>query len=60
MAKPIKAAAMYYDRKESLALRDNIIQLRDAALTGGHMEWAVLLSHTIAWMKVLIDERWPE
>lgn len=48
-----------YNRESSLELREFIIQLRDSALEGGHMEWAVSLSHVIAWMAVTIDEKWP-
>ena len=56
----IEAGGENYDREKSLALRDNLIQLRDAALKNSHMEWSVVLSHLIAWMATTIDERWPE
>jgi hypothetical protein len=59
-APALHVADMDYDRQHSMALRDNVIQLRDSALSGGYMEWAVSLSHTIAWMAVVIEERWPE
>lgn len=51
---------MDYGREESMNLRGTIIQLRDTALTNGCMEWAVVLSHVIAWMAVVIDEKWPQ
>ena len=56
--KPICAGGGKYDREKSLGLRETVIELRDAALSGGHMEWAVALSHVIAWMAIVIDERW--
>lgn len=49
-------AEMNYDKEASEALRNHIIALRDAALTSGHMEWAVTLSHTVAFMATAIEE----
>lgn len=59
MEDKIEVAEMKYGREESMALRENIIQLRDSALSGGRMEWAVQLSHAIAWMQYFIDREWP-
>jgi hypothetical protein len=36
-------------------LRENLIQLRDAALTAGQMDWAVSLSLSIAVFAKLIE-----
>lgn len=55
----IEAGGESYDREKSLELREGLIQLRDTALDHGYMEWAVMLSHVIAWMAQTIDERWP-
>ncbi|AHC30546.1 hypothetical protein CC53_gp129 [Rhizobium phage vB_RleS_L338C] len=35
--------------------RDLLINLRDGALKGGHFEWAVPLSHTIAYLSKLAE-----
>ncbi len=59
-ARPIKVAEMDYDKKESLELRTEMIVLRDEALHQGDFNWSVKLSHVIAWMAVVIEERWPE
>jgi hypothetical protein len=54
--KTYRIAEMDYDLKSSNDLRDKMIELRDAALKQGNMEWAVTLSHVIAFMMVAIDE----
>lgn len=41
-------------------LREEVIQLRDAALKEGHMAWAVSLSHVVAFMAVARQEIWGE
>lgn len=56
----MKVCEIDYNRESSLELRELIIQLRNSALDSGNMEWAVQLSHVIAWMAVVIDERWPK
>lgn len=56
---PIKAAGVDYSKFDSLALRDEVITLRDEALRQNDFEWSVKLSYVIAWMFVMIKERWP-
>lgn len=47
--KPIpEIAGQTYGKDEILGLRDGVIQMRDAALEQGAMDWSVYLSHTIA------------
>lgn len=58
--KLIEAAEDQYDREKSEGIREVIIQLRDNALAAGKFDWAVALSHGIAWMAVVMDERWPK
>lgn len=47
---------MIYDRESVGELRENLIQLRDSALSSGNMEWAVMLSHTIVVMSRVVEE----
>ena len=49
-----------YDRKASLDLRNAVVELRDEVLTRGDFEWAVKLSHVVAWMAVAIEKLQPE
>lgn len=56
----IVAGGCDYDREASLALRAELIELRDEALRQNDFEWSVKLSHVIAWMAVIIDKEWPE
>lgn len=53
---PFMAAEQLYGREELESLRDQIIELRDAALNQGHMTWAVILSHNIAVLAVIAKE----
>jgi hypothetical protein len=54
--KVLKAAEMDYSKQDSEALRQEMIELRNAALEQGDLEWSVKLSHTVAWMAVAIEE----
>lgn len=56
----IEAADVKYDREKSEGIRKVLIQLRDNALMANKFEWAVALSHAVAWMAVVMDERWPK
>ena len=51
-----EAAEMTYDRLASEALRNEVIQLRDNALSAGAFGVTVVLSHVIAWMFVVMGE----
>lgn len=55
-----EVAGQNYGREEALELRKNLIQLRDAALTIGQMEWAVHLSHAVGLWACMIDHIWPK
>lgn len=56
----LSVAEFPYDRQASLDLRNAIIELRDEALKQGDFEWAVKLSHVVAWMAVAIEKLQPE
>ena len=56
----IQFDGMTYDRAESLALRQEIIELRDEALKQGDFEWSIKLSHVVAWMAKAIEFLQPE
>jgi hypothetical protein len=53
--KKIEFDGMAYDRASSQELRSKLIELRDEALKQADFEWAVNLSHVIAWMACVID-----
>ncbi len=42
-----EVAGVIYDEAAILAHRERVIQMRDAALSQGAMDWAVELSHNI-------------
>lgn len=46
-----------YGKEESEELREQMIVLRNGALEQADFGWAVTLSHVIAWMDVVIKER---
>lgn len=54
--KQIGFDGMAFGPDEIEANRQTLIQLRDVALQGGHMEYAVALSHTIAILAFVIEE----
>lgn len=55
-----EVAGQDYNRKEALELRDVLIELRDHALKGGQMDWAVHLSHAVGLWACMINHIWPE
>lgn len=54
--KPFNAAGAHYTALEVGYHRQNVIQMRDAALQGGNFAVAVLLSHNVAILAHLIEE----
>lgn len=50
---------MVFGRPEAEALREALIQLRDASVQQGNMAWAVNLSHGIALLTFMTDHIWP-
>jgi hypothetical protein len=60
MMPKIEFDGMAYDRASSQELRSKVIELRDEALKQNDFEWAVNLSHVIAWMACAIDVIYPE
>lgn len=52
----LRAAEVDYGPDEILALRLEIIQLRDEALRQGDAVWSVRLSHAIALMAAMAEE----
>jgi hypothetical protein len=60
MARPLIVGDIEYNKEESLALREEIIVLRDEALKQAEFEWAVKLSHVVAWMAIIIEERFND
>lgn len=45
-----------WDKEALTSQRESIIQLRDAALTAGMMDWAVIISHEVAILAHVIEE----
>jgi hypothetical protein len=58
MSKVIGSGETSYTREDAEAMRLGLITLRDAALDAAMFEWAVSLSHTIAFLAVASDEIW--
>lgn len=52
-----KVRGVDYSPEGVESVRQGLIQLRDAALDQGEMEWAVLLSHTIAYLVDYADAK---
>jgi hypothetical protein len=48
------------DKEGAEELREEMIELRDEALAQGDMNWAVRLSHVVAFMANAITEIWPD
>ena len=47
-----------YNREDAERLRSSLIELRDGALEAAAFDWAVSLSHSIAFMAVAIAAIW--
>lgn len=52
----LHAAEMEYGPEEILALREDVIQLRNEALKQSEFTWAVCLSHVIALMHAFAED----
>jgi hypothetical protein len=48
------------DKEGAVELREAMIKLRDGALEQGDFQWAVTLSHVVAFMANAIEEIWPQ
>lgn len=56
----LAAGGANYDRRSALELRSSMVQLRDAALKEGQMEWSVVISHMIALWSEMVDQIWED
>lgn len=59
MNKTIGRGDTTFDKDNAIALREDIITLRDAALQTEAADWAVTLSHCVAFMHHAIQYIWP-
>jgi hypothetical protein len=55
----MRAGEHNYSKADSEALRETVIKLRDEALLQNDFEWAVKLSHVVAWMASAIEIVYP-
>lgn len=58
MSKTIGSGDTSYTMEDVEKMREGLITLRDAALKAAMFDWAVSLSHTIAFLAVARDEIW--
>lgn len=54
--KPQVIDEIVYNKEFAGSLRESCITLRDAALSAGRFDWAVSLSHVIAFITVMSEE----